>query len=214
MILERKSKNKIVLLAAFALLLLAGTLLAVSPKISRQTEPVFCTQEARQCPDGSYVGRTEPNCEFAPCAEPADDPWKLFTDDAQGITFRYPEQLLTQYIHTQAWPPAVTVSADTFSCPETPPTSSLPDRTGRRMVDDRAYCVAATSEGAAGSVYTDYTYTTERGGELITVTFTLRYPQCLNYDDPQQTECQNERTSFDLDGVVDRIAASVERIVK
>lgn len=30
-------------------------------------EPVFCTQEAKQCPDGSYVGRTGPNCEFAKC---------------------------------------------------------------------------------------------------------------------------------------------------
>lgn len=28
---------------------------------------VACTMEARQCPDGSYVGRTGPNCEFAPC---------------------------------------------------------------------------------------------------------------------------------------------------
>jgi len=30
-------------------------------------EAVFCTQEARECPDGSYVGRTGPNCEFAAC---------------------------------------------------------------------------------------------------------------------------------------------------
>ncbi len=28
---------------------------------------VFCTQEAKRCPDGSYVGRSGPNCEFAPC---------------------------------------------------------------------------------------------------------------------------------------------------
>ncbi len=28
---------------------------------------VACTMDARMCPDGSYVGRTEPNCEFAPC---------------------------------------------------------------------------------------------------------------------------------------------------
>lgn len=27
-------------------------------------EPVFCTQDAKMCPDGSYVGRTGPNCEF------------------------------------------------------------------------------------------------------------------------------------------------------
>jgi hypothetical protein len=26
-----------------------------------------CTEEARLCPDGSYVGRMGPNCEFAPC---------------------------------------------------------------------------------------------------------------------------------------------------
>ena len=27
-------------------------------------EQVFCTADAMQCPDGSYVGRTGPNCEF------------------------------------------------------------------------------------------------------------------------------------------------------
>jgi hypothetical protein len=26
-----------------------------------------CTMEAMLCPDGSYVGRTGPNCEFSPC---------------------------------------------------------------------------------------------------------------------------------------------------
>jgi len=30
-------------------------------------ETVFCTQEALMCPDGSYVGRTGPNCEFSVC---------------------------------------------------------------------------------------------------------------------------------------------------
>lgn len=28
------------------------------------TPPVACTADAKQCPDGSYVGRTGPNCEF------------------------------------------------------------------------------------------------------------------------------------------------------
>ena len=28
---------------------------------------VACTQEAKLCPDGSYVGRQGPNCEFAEC---------------------------------------------------------------------------------------------------------------------------------------------------
>jgi peptidoglycan hydrolase-like protein with peptidoglycan-binding domain len=30
-------------------------------------EPIVCTQEAKQCPDGSWVGRTGSNCEFASC---------------------------------------------------------------------------------------------------------------------------------------------------
>ncbi|MES2224083.1 MAG: hypothetical protein V4469_04095 [Patescibacteria group bacterium] len=30
-------------------------------------DQVACTMEAKQCPDGSYIGRQGPNCEFAPC---------------------------------------------------------------------------------------------------------------------------------------------------
>ncbi len=33
------------------------------------SEPIFCTQEAKQCPDGSYVGRTGPRCEFTKCQD-------------------------------------------------------------------------------------------------------------------------------------------------
>ena len=38
---------------------------SASAKPTGQTKA--CTQEAKLCPDGSYVGRTGPNCEFAPC---------------------------------------------------------------------------------------------------------------------------------------------------
>ncbi len=37
-------------------------------------EAAFCTQEAKLCPDGSYVGRVEPNCEFASCPNTASLP--------------------------------------------------------------------------------------------------------------------------------------------
>lgn len=40
--------------------------------------PVACTAEAKLCPDGSSVGRTGPNCEFAPCPGEA-------TSTAQGV---------------------------------------------------------------------------------------------------------------------------------
>lgn len=34
---------------------------------TKTTFPQACTEEAKVCPDGSTVGRTQPNCEFAPC---------------------------------------------------------------------------------------------------------------------------------------------------
>ena len=40
---------------------------APSPSPTPGYSPVACTMEAKQCPDGSYVGRSGPNCEFAEC---------------------------------------------------------------------------------------------------------------------------------------------------
>lgn len=42
-------------------------------------EQIFCTQEAKVCSDGSAVGRTGPNCEFAKCPEASGG------NDNQGI---------------------------------------------------------------------------------------------------------------------------------
>ena len=39
--------------------------------IIESNNPVACTQEAKLCPDGSAVGRSGPNCEFASCPVPS-----------------------------------------------------------------------------------------------------------------------------------------------
>ncbi|MDD4989295.1 MAG: hypothetical protein PHV42_02615 [Candidatus Pacebacteria bacterium] len=39
----------------------------VVPTPTQTASPVACTTEAKLCPDGSYVGRVGPNCEFAQC---------------------------------------------------------------------------------------------------------------------------------------------------
>ena len=36
---------------------------------SDTNQQVACTEEARQCPDGSYVGRSGPHCEFTRCGD-------------------------------------------------------------------------------------------------------------------------------------------------
>ncbi|MFH0739631.1 MAG: hypothetical protein V1819_00755 [bacterium] len=59
--------KKIIIIGAVVLILVVAVLLGL--KFSNQPEPgqVACTEEAMLCPDGSAVGRTGPNCEFAPC---------------------------------------------------------------------------------------------------------------------------------------------------
>ncbi|MDX9893166.1 MAG: hypothetical protein RB292_02010 [Patescibacteria group bacterium] len=141
-----------------------------------------------------------------------NDLWRIFVDEVQKISFSYPKKLTAQYISTVDWPPVVTLSDSVHQliCDETSPESSLPQRVMRRQVDDRIYCVEALSEGAAGSVYTQYSYSTIWDEKLATISFTLQFPQCYNYDEPAQTNCKKERESFDLDGIVDRIIASLK----
>ena len=56
-----------------AVLVIGGIMYLIYPTPQNYTSPnapKACTQEAMLCPDGSYVGRTGPNCEFAPCPTP------------------------------------------------------------------------------------------------------------------------------------------------
>ncbi|MFA5186250.1 MAG: hypothetical protein WC551_07215 [Patescibacteria group bacterium] len=49
------------------LLLACGAGCSTATQVTPQPQPIACTMEAKQCPDGSYVGRSGPNCEFAAC---------------------------------------------------------------------------------------------------------------------------------------------------
>lgn len=37
------------------------------PKTTTPTSPAACTMDAKQCPDGTFVGRSGPKCEFSAC---------------------------------------------------------------------------------------------------------------------------------------------------
>ncbi len=57
-------------IVVIALLLVGGGAYAYSQMDAAETEngaAVVCTMDAKLCSDGSYVGRTGPNCEFAQC---------------------------------------------------------------------------------------------------------------------------------------------------
>ncbi len=54
----------------FLIFIAAAVFVFVGVVVSRNffaEKSVYCTQEAKLCSDGSYVGRTGPNCEFTLC---------------------------------------------------------------------------------------------------------------------------------------------------
>lgn len=171
-------------------------------------EQVFCTQEAMLCPDGSYVGRTGPNCEFAPCPG-INDGWKKATDTDADVTFMYPEALTAKYISAADWPPDVRLLDQAYNCVEAGSETARAGRTEKRFVDGREYCLTRATEGAAGSNYTQYSYTFLKDDQVVAMTFGLRFVRCENYEETQQGECKNERAAFDIDGLVDRMAQTM-----
>ncbi|MDD2646950.1 MAG: hypothetical protein PHV78_03455 [Patescibacteria group bacterium] len=203
-----KRSSVIFIIAALLILVASFALLFWNSK----STIVQCTMEAKLCPDGSYVGRIGPNCEFEPCPDEnnPDDLWKTTTDSATGITFKYPEALLTQYIGVVDWPPKIQVVNESFSCTEAGNEIMSGGLTQKRIVDNRTYCVTKESGAAAGTTYTNYAYAFAHNKQTIILTFSLRAPNCDNYEDPQKTACKNEQQAFDLDSLIDRIALSME----
>lgn len=135
--------------------------------------------------------------------------WKDGVDAATKSTFQYPESLSEEYIQVNDWPPEVQKKAGTLICKEGEVGEGPVEKTERRTINGREYCVIATEEGAAGSEYGQYLYRGRRDDGIVTVLFTLRYDQCAKFDAEQKAACEAERASFDLDQLVDQIVMSV-----
>jgi hypothetical protein len=126
------------------------------------------------------------------------------------VAFIYPETLATRFITPVNWPPSVTRTEGPFRCTEGGEVTSdgLTMQFTSKVIEGETYCIGTAAEGAAGSTYTTYQYATKRDDAVVTVAFTLRTPQCLNYDNPLQQECLAEQASFAVDALASRILMS------
>ncbi len=184
--MTKKNTNKIIL-AVCALLILGGLLGIFIMSQKNDSGPVFCTQDAMLCPDGSYVSRHGPKCEFDACPT-----LQLHSYSDGKVSFKYPD-IMTTYISAQTWPPKVTIKNTKLNCS----TSST-----QKIISDKTFCVTEIHEGAAGSTYTTYDYSAEINNKFVTFEFVLRFNQCYNYGNPAQTECLNERSIFNPDNLL------------
>ncbi len=62
--------KQLVVILIVIIFILGGLLYVYNSEPTTYQNEVACTMDAMLCPDGSYVGRQGPNCEFAPCPIP------------------------------------------------------------------------------------------------------------------------------------------------
>src|SRR3989344_6941774 len=83
------------------------------PESPKKDSGNSCTMDAKICPDGTSVGRTGPNCEFAPCPGETSGTdasgWKTYTNTTYGFSIKYPPsyQALTDSNNLYGWKNAV-----------------------------------------------------------------------------------------------------------
>jgi membrane-bound inhibitor of C-type lysozyme len=98
------------------------------------------------------------------------------------MIFKVPESLEEKYISLQQWPPEIKIIANKndwplgiviekgeLKCQTTPEESNFSKRFYQQDISGRTYCINAESEGAAGSVFTDYTYYTVYKRNLVSI---------------------------------------------
>jgi hypothetical protein len=193
----------------FFLIIVALGLWAIMQPRQVAEEPVPCTAEALICPDGSSVGRTGPKCEFAQCpALNIPDTWQATT--SAGFSFRYPANFGTTYVKPVDWPPQIEQVPAPFECTQAGLEEARAGQTEQRAIGARSYCVTTLTEGAAGTIYKQYAHAVTRGVETLILTWSLRQPQCANYNDPERSACESEVASFSPDNLIDKIVSSIE----
>jgi hypothetical protein len=115
--MNRKGFAPVLVIGIIALVVIAGAagwyFFARYNASSAPANGVACTQEAKECPDGSYVGRTGPNCEFAACpivatTTTATNPsgWQVYTNQQYGFAMEYPSSWILNEINntnTSSW---------------------------------------------------------------------------------------------------------------
>ena len=137
--------------------------------------------------------------------EATPEGWVRSPPVAGGLTFAYPQRVGGEFVMLAAGPPGIE-TVQGYACVAGDEENSS---TERRAVGGKTYCVTKTSEGAAGSTFNTYGYTTDIGRAVVRVSFTVRLVECGNFDEPTQAACTKEQASFDPDALASSIVASI-----
>jgi hypothetical protein len=191
------AKKTILIIAVIILVALFGVMYFIIPKyIPKDSEQVFCTQDAMQCPDGSYVGRTDPNCEFAVCPGFATSR-KTYFDSNNIFSFTYPTYFGTEFAEFKKEPlgfvsPQGSVRIDASGCYF--PEKFIIMSKSSSSIGEKVFCITALDEHHSERIYRTYWYTTQRDAAFITLEFVVNLSN--NCNEHAQTSKFNECAIF------------------
>ncbi|MFW6025901.1 MAG: protease inhibitor I42 family protein [Candidatus Woesearchaeota archaeon] len=171
--------------------------------------------------EGIKKGETTIEFEYYRPSEPekVEETRKVKVKVSEAPNYQFPKEIEADYISVQDWkakvikndvkyPEKFKVIENGITCEETTTESSFPSRIYSKEIDNKNYCIEAKSEGAAGTTYTEYAYSTLKDNNLVTISFLAKYVSCGNYPESKRVECEEERETFDLDQVVSKVINS------
>lgn len=137
---------------------------------------------------------------------PSDQTTTKNNQDSKDYQPNVSFDLPSQYIYAQnGWPPVIQSSDEKYSC--SPSRTEVSNRV-EKTINKRTYCVTLLQEGAAGSSFRTYTYSTFGiQGSSQKTSFTLRYPSCGVWQGDgttKYTDCLTAQSNFtsSLDGII------------
>lgn len=178
---------------------------------NKEQNQVACTQEAKQCPDGSFVSRTGPNCEFAECKDETLNPvlngiegWKIYTGADNLFEFKYPEDFWGEQ-DLKIYQKDCNYENFSGNCPEAK--NIISQELKNQGITDFAknisflkvnfsnnlFCLYSYKEGAAGTTYESSFYAIAKNKKCVIINFVTPYPNCQNYLPLEQGNTEQEK---------------------
>lgn len=183
-----KSKNKqnlfpcylmiIIAISAFAILFGAAVVVWYSTAVSQPLSKIAANQMVLQ----QKINKIKGN-DFL-------KEWRSYKNEEYGLAFKYPENVFHRA------PNVMMIDCEQNNFPKQCPDideaviGSVSQNYWRNsdgekiMIDDTQYCVYRHSEGAAGTEYVDYYYTTVKDSQCLVIHFTLSFANCYNFGAP------------------------------
>ncbi len=208
--------STLVLLIVLAVAVIGGCVAYYFVVINPKQGSVACTMEAKVCPDGTAVGRTGPNCEFAQCPDQTSG-WKTYTNTQYGFAFKYPEIFSGVTWSPIVWPPYAT-SLDkgvdpTKACGADISRQAQNGPRKNETINGMNFVVYESNDVGAGQLYSEYCYILDENNKNYVIDFLIHSTSgCGNGNCGPYCGTENEQACKNFD-IQKEIIQPIEEII-